>query len=274
MSISRRTLGRPGLAVPMQGLGCMGMSQSYGTADPAESVATIHRALELGVTFLDTANVYGDGHNEELVGRGDRGPSRRGGARHQVLADPRRVGRHDRSTAGPDYVRSVHRRQPAAARHRPRRPLLPAPGRPEGPDRGHRRRDGRAGRRRQGPPPGTVRGELAPRSSEQSAVHPIAALQSEWSLWTRDLEDDVLGTARRLGIGIVPFSPLGPRVPHRGDHQPGRLRRRTTSASNNPRFQGENFAPNLRPCRRGARDGHREGMHRRPARPRLGAGPG
>ena len=140
MTLPTRTLGSSGLTVSMQGLGCMGMSQSYGTADPDEARATIDRALELGVTFLDTADVYGDGHNETFVGKAI------AGRRDQVvLATKFSLSRDDgsmRINGRPEYVRLGHRRQPGPARDRLRRPVLPAPGRPERPDRGHRRRDG------------------------------------------------------------------------------------------------------------------------------------
>ena len=132
----------------------------------------------------------------------------------------------------PEYVRSLRRGHLAPARRRHDRPVLPAPGRPEGADRGDGRRDGRAGRSRARSGYlglSEASGDIDP--PRAYAVHPIAALQSEWSLWTRDLEDEVLALARELGIGFVPFSPLGPRLPHRRDHQPRRLRRRTTSAA-------------------------------------------
>ncbi|MBM7770128.1 aryl-alcohol dehydrogenase-like predicted oxidoreductase [Actinokineospora baliensis] len=205
MSIPTRALGA--LTVSAQGLGCMGMSQGYGVGDEAESIATVHRALELGVTLLDTANVYGDGANEELVGRaikdrrdqvvlatkfgiagrGPDGPAVRGDAayvREQVEASLRRL--------GVDHIDLYYQ-------HRvdPNTPIeetvgamaeLVAAG-----------KVGHLGLSEAGAD--TIR--------RAHAVHPIAALQSEWSLWTRDIEAEILPTCRELGIGIVPFSPLG-----------------------------------------------------------------
>jgi aryl-alcohol dehydrogenase-like predicted oxidoreductase len=225
----------------MQGLGCMGMSQSYGKADPDESVATIHRALDLGVTFLDTANVYGVGHNEELVGRAIK--DRRGDV---VLATkftlwPTKDGMT--IDGRPEYVRrciddSLRRLDTDHIdlyyQHRvdPKVPI-----------------EDTVGAMAEQVQAGKVRylglSEASSASLERAVtVHPIAALQSEWSLWTRDLEADVLATARKLGIGIVPFSPLGR----------GFLTGAITSPAdfgdddfrkNHPRFQGENFAKNL-----------------------------
>jgi aryl-alcohol dehydrogenase-like predicted oxidoreductase len=244
MTLPSKTLGKDGLVVGMQGLGCMGMSQSYGVADPDEARATIDRALELGVTFLDTSDVYGSGHNEEFVGRAIAG--RRDGV---ILATKFSLS-HDSTTGGmsvngrPEYVRSAidaslgrlgtdhvdlyyqHRVDPKVAIEET------------------------VGAMAELVAAGKVRhlglSEASSASLERaSAVHPIAALQSEWSLWTRDLEDDVLATARRLGIGIVPFSPLGRgfltgAITSPADFDDDDFRR------NNPRFQGENFDANLR----------------------------
>jgi aryl-alcohol dehydrogenase-like predicted oxidoreductase len=220
----------------------MGMSQSYGTADETESLATVARALDLGVTFLDTADVYGDGHNERLVGRAIAG--RRNDV---VLATKFSLSRDDQGRMAingrPDYVRaccdaSLQRlgvdHIDLYYQHRvdPRVPI-----------------EDTVGAMADLVAAGKVRhlglSEASARSLERAcAVHPITALQSEWSLWTRDLEVDVLATARRLGIGIVPFSPLG-----RG-FLTGTLRspddfEKSDFRRNNPRFQGDNFARNL-----------------------------
>jgi aryl-alcohol dehydrogenase-like predicted oxidoreductase len=241
MTIPTRTLGKSGLTVSMQGLGCMGMSQSYGKADPDESVATIHRALDLGVTFLDTANVYGLGHNEKLVGEAIKG------RRDEIVLATKFTlwaGKDGMTIDGrPENVRrciddSLRRLDvdhiDLYYQHRvdPKVPI-----------------EDTVGAMAEQVEAGKVRhlglSEASSASLERAVVeHPIAALQSEWSLWTRDIELDVLATARRLGIGIVPFSPLGR----------GFLTGAITSPDdfgdddfrkNHPRFQGENFAKNL-----------------------------
>jgi aryl-alcohol dehydrogenase-like predicted oxidoreductase len=237
-----RELGRSGLVVSAQGLGCMGMSQTYGSADESESLATIARALDLGVTFLDTADVYGLGHNEQLVGRAI------AGRRHEVvLATKFSLSRGEQGRMAingqPDYVKACcdaslkrlgvdHIDLYYQHRVDPQVPI-----------------EDTVGAMADLVGAGKVRhlglSEASARSMERaSAVHPIAALQSEWSLWTRDLEADVVGAARRLGIGLVPFSPLG-----RG-FLTGALRSPDDFEDNdfrrhNPRFQGDNFRRNL-----------------------------
>jgi aryl-alcohol dehydrogenase-like predicted oxidoreductase len=219
----------------------MGMSQSYGAADEGESVATIHRALELGVTFLDTADVYGDGHNEELVGK-----ALAGRRDEVVLATKFSISRRDgrmHVDGRPENVRAC----------------CDASLRRLGTDRidlyYQHRVDGRVpiedtvGAMAELVEAGKVRhlglSEASVRSLERAAaVHPITALQSEWSLWTRDLEDEVVAAARRLGIGIVPYSPLGRgfltgAITSPDDFDADDFRR------NSPRFQGENFTRNL-----------------------------
>jgi aryl-alcohol dehydrogenase-like predicted oxidoreductase len=242
-SVGTRTLGRNGLLVSELGLGCMGMSQAYGDADRDESIATVRRALDLGVTFLDTSDVYGSGHNEELVGEAI------AGRRPEVqLATKFSISRDDRGEMQIDgRPENVRARAEASLRrlgvevidlyyqHRvdPRVPI-----------------EDTVGAMAELVEQGKVRflglSEASAASIRRAvAVHPIAALQSEWSLWTRDLEAEVLGVAREHGIGIVPFSPLGR----------GFLTGAITSPSDfaeddfrrgHPRFTGEAFEVNLR----------------------------
>jgi len=240
--MQKRALG-DGLRVSALGLGCMGMSEFYGARDDAESIATIHRALDLGITFLDTADMYGPFTNEALVGRALRG--RRDGV---VLAtkfgivrgdDPR-----DRGLCGrPDYVRSACegslRRLGVDAidlyyQHRVD-PAVPI--------------EESVGAMAELVAEGKVRhlglSEAGPATLRRAAaVHPIAAVQTEYSLWSRDPEDEVLAACRELGIGFVAYSPLG-----RG-FLTGRIRRfedldADDYRRHSPRFQGENFAKNL-----------------------------
>jgi aryl-alcohol dehydrogenase-like predicted oxidoreductase len=203
-----RELGRQGLTVSALGLGCMGMSDFYGVRDEAEATATIHRALELGVNFLDTADMYGPYTNEELVGRAIDG--RRDGL---VIAtkfgivrseDPRFRGVNGR----PEYVRSSCEGSLKRLgveiidlyyQHRvdPDTPI-----------------EDTVGAMSELVQEGKVRylglSEAAPETIERAhAVHPISALQTEYSLWSRDPEDRILATCRRLGIGFVAYSPLG-----------------------------------------------------------------
>jgi aryl-alcohol dehydrogenase-like predicted oxidoreductase len=241
--MKRRTLGTKGLSVSALGLGCMGMSEFYGPTDQEDSIATIHRALDLGITFLDTADIYGQGRNEELVGRAIRG------RRHQVaLATKFGVVRaQDGNLVGvngrPDYVRSACeaslRRLGVEVidlyyQHRvdPRTPIEETVG-----AMAQLVRDGKVrflGLSEAGLE--TIR--------RAHAVHPIAALQTEYSLWSRDPEDGILSTCRELGIGFVAYSPLG-----RG-FLSGQITKPEDLAQDdwrrhNPRFQGENFQRNL-----------------------------
>ncbi|MCS0638146.1 aldo/keto reductase [Streptomyces sp. LP05-1] len=195
------------LAVSAQGLGCMGMSHAYGAADDAQSIATLHRALDLGVTLLDTADFYGAGHNEELVGRAV------AGRRDEVVPATKfgfanRLGEPTRIRGDAAYVRQACE---ASLRrlgvdhidlyylHRV------DPGVPIEETVGAMAELVRAGKvRHLG-----LSEAGAPTIRRAHAVHPITALQSEWSLWTRDLEAEIAPVCRELGIGLVPFSPLG-----------------------------------------------------------------
>ena len=166
-----RELGKSGLTVSAIGLGCMGMSEFYGPSDEAQSLATLHRAIEIGVTFWDTSDMYGTGHNERLRGPRAPGAARPGRPRHQVRHHPRRRRLLHRRRRPPRVCPAGLRGEPAAARGRSHRSLLPAPGRSEGADRGDGRRHGGAGARGQGAPSRPLRGgggHAAPRGGGAS----------------------------------------------------------------------------------------------------------
>ena len=237
-----RKVGSQGLEVSAAGLGCMGMSEFYGRADEDEAIATIHRALELGVNFIDTSDMYGPFTNELLVGRAI------AGRRDEVVIATkfgieRREDGSRRVNGRPEYVHQAcdaslqrlgidqidlyyqHRVDPAT-------PI-----------------EETVGAMAELVVAGKVRflglSEASPRTIRRAhGVHPMSALQTEYSLWTRDPEDEILPTVRELGIGFVAYSPLG-----RG-FLSGRYRSPDDFDENdfrraNPRFQGENFTRNL-----------------------------
>ena len=239
-----RRLGSSGLSASAIGLGCMGMSEFYGDGDEAESIATIHRALDLGCTFLDTADMYGPYKNEELVGRAIKGRRQQVvlATKFGIVRDP--VNNMVRSISGkPDYVRQAC----DASLKRLGVDVIDLyyqhrvdPGTPIEETVGAMAELVRAGKVRYlGLSEAGV--ETLRRAHK---VHPIAALQSEYSLWSRDPEDGVLTCCRELGIGFVAYSPLG-----RG-FLSGEIKRFDDLAANDyrrfsPRFQGDNFAKNL-----------------------------
>jgi aryl-alcohol dehydrogenase-like predicted oxidoreductase len=241
--VENRNLGSEGLVVSELGLGCMGMSEFYGTGDEDESIATVHRALELGITFLDTADMYGPFTNEKLVGKAIEGRrdevvlatkfgNVRGenGERLGISGDPdyvRRACDASLERLGVDHIDLYYQHRVAPDT------LL----------------EETWGAMKELVDAGKVRflgiSEAAPETIRKAhSVHPISALQTEYSLWSRDVEDEILPTVRELGIGFVPYSPLGRgfltgQIANPEDFEEDDFRR------NSPRFQGENFQRNL-----------------------------
>lgn len=241
--MNTRQLGKAGLVVSELGLGCMGMSEFYGAADENESIATIHRALDLGITFFDTADMYGVGRNEQLLGKA------LGARRKEVILATKfgnmrgENGEHRGINGKPEYVKSACeaslRRLGADSidlyyQHRvdPNTPIEDTVG-------------AMAELVKQGKVRFLGLSEAAPATIRRAqAVHPISALQTEYSLWSREPEAEILPLLRELGIGFVPYSPLG-----RG-FLTGRFKTAEDLPAddwrrNNPRFQGENFERNL-----------------------------
>ncbi len=240
--LKKRKLGKEGLEVSMLGLGCMGMSQSYGTPDDAESIATIHRAIELGVNFFDTAEVYGPYTNEELIGKAIKGKRDKvviatkfgflieNGKMAGITSDPKHIVEHvdgSLKRLGISHIDLLYQ-------HRvdPKVPIEEV-----------------VHVMAQLVKDGKVRylglSEAGCKTIERAhAVHPISAVQSEYSLWEKNLEAEIIPFLRKLGIGLVPFAPLGRgfltgTVKRAEEYPEGDYRKI------DPRYQGENFDKNI-----------------------------
>ena len=240
--MKQRALGNQGLIVSAQGLGCMGMSNIYGPADETEAIATLHRAIELGVNFFDTAEVYGPYHNEELLGRAFKGRRSevviatkfgfdlRDGVNVGVTSDPARI----RAAVEGSLRRLDTDHIDLLYQHRidPQVPIEEVVG-----VMSELVREGKVRYL------GLSEAGVA-NIRRAHAVHPISALQSEYSLWERNLEDDIIPVLRQLGIGLVPFSPLGRgflagTAKRAEEYPPSDFRHQ------DPRMQGANFDANM-----------------------------
>jgi len=241
--LAKRRIGRQGLEVSALGLGCLGMSQSYGAADERESMATLDRALELGVTLFDTAEAYGPFHNEELLGRALAGRRERIVIATKFgwrIEDGRVVGTDSRPAhvkevadgslrrLGTDHIDLLYQ-------HRidPEVPIEDTVG-------------AMADLVREGKVRYLGLSEAGPANIRRAhAVHPISALQSEYSLWERNLEEGIIPLLRELGIGLVPFAPLG-RGFLAGSARKSEEYPATDWRATDPRFAGPNFDANMR----------------------------